>query len=156
MTADRIIDPADLVKSAAELPRISQKAAEEFAAHREEMISKVNARMDQRADLRSMVPDQNIEMMHDNHGNHARFIESMLFHFNPAVLVETVCWVFRVYTSRGFHDTYWAAQLNHWLDVLKETLSPESHAQIYPLYDWLIVNIPLFSGLAREELQREP
>lgn len=153
MTADSNIDPAELVKSAAELPHVSQKAAEEFAAHRDEMISKVNALMDQRADLGAMVAEQNIDMMHDNHSNHARFIESMLFHFNPAVLVETLRWVFRVYTSRGFHDTYWAAQLNHWLDVLDETLSPESYAQIQPLYDWMIVHIPLFSRLAREELQ---
>ena len=94
---------------------------------------------------------ENIEMMKDNHANHVRFIGSMLHAFNAEVLVETVLWVFRAYRSRGFRHTYWAAQLNGWVEILREELSPEAFDEVYPLYEWMQVNIPIFVRLNEDE-----
>jgi len=68
------------------------------------------------------------------------------------VLVETVLWVFRAYRSHGFQTTYWAANLNIWVDLIRQELSESAYNEIYPFYNWLIVNIPVFVKLSDEIL----
>jgi hypothetical protein len=77
---------------------------------------------------------------------------SLFADFNPTVLVETVLWVFRAYRSHGFQTTYWAANINIWLDMLREELSDETFAAIAPFYNWIIVNIPVFVKLTDEAI----
>lgn len=90
--------------------------------------------------------------MKDNHANHVRFIASILKNYNPDVLVDTVLWVFRAYRSHGFTTNYWAAQLNAWITILKETLTPESYKEVYFYYEWMQINIPTFVILSDEKL----
>jgi hypothetical protein len=91
--------------------------------------------------------------MKDNHSNHVRFIASILKNYNHDVLVDTVLWVFRAYRSHGFTTNYWAAQLNTWIIVIKEALTPESFVEVYPYYEWMQVNIPLFVKVSDEKLE---
>lgn len=150
MTKDRLIETAKAI------PAASPEAADEYDRNRERLVAEVNRRLEARPDLNGLVGRDNLDMMRDNHANHARFVRTLLKDFDPEVLVETVLWVFRAYRSRGFSDNYWAAQLNAWVSVLKETLSPESFEQIYPLYDWFIVHIPAFTFLSGESRSEEP
>jgi hypothetical protein len=69
------------------------------------------------------------------------------------VLVETILWVFRAYRSHGFHTNYWAAQLNSWIEILRNELSEEAYTEIYPYYEWMQVNIPLFVLFSDEKLE---
>ena len=144
MTKDRLIETAKAI------PAASPGAADEYERNRERLVAGVDRRLEARPDLDGLVGRDNLDMMRDNHANHARFVRTLLKDFDPRVLVETVLWVFRSYRSRGFSDNYWAAQLNAWVAVMKETLSPESFEQIYPLYDWFIVHIPAFTFLSGE------
>lgn len=137
----------ELVQSAARLHAAAPEAVAEFAAQRDQIVSAVNARMLARPDVNALVGPGNIDMMKDNHANHARFIESILSEYHPAVLVDTILWVFRAYRSRGFQTAYWAAQLNAWVDSCKHLLSASSFQAIGPLYDWMIVHIPQFVEL---------
>ncbi len=91
--------------------------------------------------------------MKDNHANHVRFIASILRNHNPEILVDTVLWVFRAYRSRGFSSNYWAAQLNTWIEIIKEELSTETYHQVFPLYEWMQLNIPTFVKLSDEKLE---
>ena len=77
---------------------------------------------------------------------------SIFTDFNPKVLVEKVLWVFRAYRSHGFQTTYWAANLNIWVDLIRQELSESAYNEIYPFYNWLIVNIPVFVKLSDEIL----
>jgi hypothetical protein len=94
----------------------------------------------------------NQQMAEDNNRNFARFMASLFADFNPGVLVETVLWVFRAYRAHGFQTTYWAVNLNIWVDIIRKELSEESYDVIYPYYNWLIVNIPIFVKLSDETL----
>ncbi|HOO85572.1 MAG TPA: hypothetical protein PLS94_13460 [Prolixibacteraceae bacterium] len=105
-----------------------------------------------RPDVLTMVGESNIEMMKDNHANHARFLESIFKKHQPEVLVDTVLWVFRAYRSRSFASTYWAAQLNTWIEIYRKELSPECFSEVYPYYNWMQINIPIFNKLAEEDL----
>jgi len=146
------MDKKDLLESAEKLKQVSEKNAAEFSAKKDALVEKMNAIMMKRPDLIEMVGAGNIEMMKDNHANHARFLESIFIKYTPEVLVDTVLWVFRAYRSRNFSSTYWAAQLNTWIEIYKNELTPECYNDIYPYYFWMQINIPTFNRLAEEEL----
>jgi len=142
----------DLIKTAEKLQQVSEKSATEFSTKRDALVLMMNQKMESRPDLLNMVGAENVEMMKDNHANHARFLESIFRQHSPEVLTDTVLWVFRAYRSRNFRSTYWAAQLNAWIEIYKKELSAECFQEVYPYYNWMQVNIPMFNKLAEEEL----
>jgi hypothetical protein len=141
-----------LLKSASELKQPTKKAKEEFSTKMNTLVAKMNEIMLDRADIKNLVGDDNIEMMKDNHANHARFMDSIFANYEPEVLVDTVLWVFRAYRSRNFTSTYWAAQLNAWMTMYKNELSEDCQKEILPYYNWMQVNIPVFNKLAEEDI----
>ncbi|MBN2635175.1 MAG: hypothetical protein JXR61_02815 [Prolixibacteraceae bacterium] len=146
------MDKEMLVQTAKKLPPVNKEYAAEYNRSRDLLVEKLNQKMLLRPDINQLVGENNIEMMKDNHANHARFMESVFYDFNAEVLVDTVLWVFRAYRSRNFSSTYWAAQLNAWLDIYKNNLSTQCYESIYPYYNWMQINIPVFNNLAEENL----
>ncbi len=141
----------ELFESARKLEQPTAEAAEAYGAITDALAAAVTRDLQQRSDLERLIGPDNGDMMADNHRNHARFIQGQLELYQPEVLVETVCWVLRAYRSHGFHLTYWPAQLNLFVDHLKELVSPEHFDAIYPFYNWMIVNQPLFAAASEEE-----
>jgi hypothetical protein len=142
-----------LLETAMQLKQVSVKTAEEYNQNGDRLIARMNTLILERADIGGLVGANNISMMKDNHANHIRFIASILKNHNPDVLVDTVLWVFRAYRSHGFTTNYWAAQLNTWIVVIKEVLSSDSFNEVYPYYEWMQVNIPLFVKVSDEKLE---
>lgn len=129
-----------LVETAEQLIQPSQKSAMEYEQKSEQIAAEMNSIMSERKDLEKLIGNNNQAMMEDNHRNHARFLSSVFNSYNPQVLVETVLWVFRAYRSHGFQLTYWPAQLDLWVKLLKKNLSPEAFVEIYPFYNWMLIN----------------
>lgn len=147
------MDRTQLIKSLEPVVAPPTSAADEYAQKMETMVGYVNEKMKARSDIAELLGDKNnIDMMMDNHLNHARFIESIVRNFNPEVLTDTVIWVFKAYRSRGFHDTYWASQLNYWMEAIKENLSEENYNAVFPIYKWMQNNIPQFVMIADQEI----
>ncbi len=142
-----------LLESAGKLQQVSQEAAREYQDKSPLLLSSINRHMLVRQDIEKLVGKDNMEMMKDNHANHLRFMASIFQHHNSEVLVETILWVFKAYRSRGFTTSYWAAQLNSWITILQEELSPGSFNQILPYYNWIQINIPVFVELSQESLE---
>ena len=142
----------ELIRTATKIAQVDAKLAAEYSEKREALVETMNQQMVSRPDIQQMVGENNINMMRDNHANHARFLESIFHEYNPEVLVDTVLWVFRAYRSRNFSSTYWAAQLNAWLEIYKEKLSPACYEAVYPYYNWMQINIPVFNKLAEENI----
>jgi hypothetical protein len=138
------MDKKYLLETARAINQADPEIAEEYAQRSNELIAQINESMLNRPDITELVGKDHLNMMKDNHANHVRFIASILKHYNPNVLVETVLWVFRAYRSHGFSSNYWATQLNAWIDILEETLSEESFNQIAPYYEWMQIHIPIF------------
>jgi hypothetical protein len=143
----------NLIQTASELPLVPTRFAEEYGQKREIISAEVNRRMLEREDIHELVGAKNLEMMENNHANHLRFMESIFKQFHAKVLVETILWVFRAYRSRNFHVNYWVAELNVFVEVLKKQLSPEAFDAIYPMYHWMIINIPSFTRISDEQLK---
>ncbi|PXY00723.1 hypothetical protein DF185_12500 [Marinifilum breve] len=141
-----------LLSSAKELQQVNHNTAKEYLEKSEILIGKINTKMLNREDIKNLIGENNLDMMKDNHANHARFIHSILTHYDAETLVDTILWVFRAYRSHGFSMNYWAAQLNAWIEILKEVLSEESYAEIHPYYNWMLIHIPAFVSLSDEKL----
>ncbi len=141
-----------LLDSAEKLSQVSIQASNEYEAKADFITNMINTKMLERSDLEELLGKTNLDMMRDNHANHVRFILSILKIKNSIVLVDTVLWVFRAYRSHGFTTNYWAAQINGWIEILKESFTPESYKEIYPYYEWLQINIPLFVLVSDEKL----
>jgi len=146
------MDLHHLLETAEQLRQVSAKSAEEFSSKLDHLVDLMNQKMLARADLLILIGEGNVDMMKDNHANHARFLHSIFKQHNPEVLVETVLWVFRAYRSRNFASTYWAAQLNTWIEIHRRELTPECFAEIFPYYNWMQINIPVFDQLAMNTL----
>jgi len=142
----------DLIQSASMLKQVSEKSAAEYSSKRDHLVELLNKIMENRTDLLDMVGIGNVDMMRDNHANHARFLESIFIQHDTEVLVDTVLWVFRAYRSRNFSPTYWAAQLNAWIELYKKELTAECYQEVYPYYKWMQINIPTFNKLAEDHL----
>lgn len=138
----------DLIKAADALPRSMPEAAGEYKRHSPVMVMEINQIMSKRGDLLTLIGPGNQAMMEDNHRNHALFMASLLLDFYPDVLVDTVLWVFRAYRAHGFSLTYWPAQLDTWIAVLKKHLSTPSYDVIAPIYEFMIIHQPAFAGLS--------
>ncbi len=141
-----------LLASAHKLTAPSERAREEFKAKIDLFVTAGNASIAARPDLCKLIGADNHAMAENNNSNFARFMYSMFVEYHPATLVETVLWVFRAYRSHGFQSTYWAANLDIWLKMLKKELTDESFQEISPFYHWLIINIPLFVKLTDASL----
>ncbi|MBF0103304.1 MAG: hypothetical protein HQK77_20580 [Desulfobacterales bacterium] len=142
----------DLIQSASELSSVNSEIYTEYSDKRDALVAAINQTMINRLDLTELIGKNNLDMMKDNHANHAKFVQSIVKRHNPEILVDTVLWVFRAYRSRGFHPNYWSAQLNTWITILKQELSPKAYEALFPLYNWFIVNIPHFTELADKQL----
>jgi hypothetical protein len=144
-----------LLETASMLTQPQESAVQEFSRKRDELAAMGNQTMADRPDLEKLVGEGNRQMAEDNNRNFARFMESMFLDYDAEVLVDTVLWVFRAYRSHGFQTTYWAANLNVWVDMLRQELSKEAFDALYPYYNWLIVNIPIFVKLTDEAISEK-
>lgn len=144
-----------LLETAKHLKQPSSKSSAEYDQNADQLTAKMNRVMLERTDLESLIGPDNINMMKDNHANHVRFKASIIKNHNPDVLVDTVLWVFRAYRSHGFSTNYWAAQLNAWIIILKEVLTPDCFSEICLFYEWMQINIPVFVKVSDEKLDAQ-
>lgn len=141
-----------LLTKAQKLEPPAETAVREFEDKWEQIAAAGTRQLMARPDIEKLVGTGNEQMAEDNNRNFPRFMVSLFSDYQPAVFVETVLWVFRAYRSHGFQTTYWAANLNIWVDLLQKELSADAWTQIYPFYNWLIVNIPSFTAVTDTDL----
>jgi len=138
-----------LINNASHLDNVDKSTSDEYNSKIDGLVIKMNDLMASRSDIKQLIGSNNVDMMKDNHANHARFIDSIMKNYNSEVLVNTILWVFNAYQNHGFSSNYWAAQLNAWISILKDELSEKSYSQVYPFYEWMQVNIPGFVEASR-------
>ena len=142
----------ELLESAKGIPQASPEAASAYEQRIDAMAAAVGARILARGDIEELVGPSNIKMMLDNQHNHARFISTLLYEYEPAVLVRTMGWVLHSFRSHGFQPLYWKYQLDVWLAILREHLPKDVLPEILPLYVWLQEHIQDFICLSDRKL----
>lgn len=147
------MDASTLIESTGKLKQPSAEAANEFLKKRDACAEALNERLLERDDLTRLIGQGNEEMMMDNSRNFCRFMSSLFFNYEPQVLVRTVMWVFRAYRTHGFQLTFWAAEIDVFVEIIRDELTPNTFAELYPFYNWLIVNIPAFAEMSDTQIE---
>ncbi|PWR75432.1 hypothetical protein ACKUB1_09190 [Methanospirillum stamsii] len=143
-----------LVLSAQKLQQPSEASTKVFYEKIDIIAEKLNHAMLSRPDIERLVGTDNINMMENNSRNYLRFMGAMFHSYDPLILVQTSLWAFRIYRSHGFFVEYWPANLDTTVEILKKELPSPVYQEIYPFFEWLIVNIPAFVDIT-EKLIRE-
>ena len=141
-----------LLQTAKQLRQPSAPAGAEFVASQDSLAEELNRRMSARPDLEKLIGPANLAMMQDNSRNFCRFMGTMFHAYEPEVLARTALWVFRAYRSHGFRTTYWPANLDTFVEIARDRLAPATFDEIYPFFQWLIVNIPTFVKISDGQL----
>ena len=141
-----------LQQTARQLRQPVKAAAEEFESNREALAEELNRRMSVRPDLEKLIGSGNLPMMQDNSRNFCRFMSTMFHGYEPEVMVQTVVWVFRAYRGHGFQTLYWPANLDTFVGIMRERITPDTFQELYPFFQWLIVNIPLFVNISDAQM----
>ncbi len=149
------MDKKTLIETAGMLKKVTPVSVKEYTEKIDFLVSSMNNILSSRKDILKIIGVDNLDMMFDNHANHARFMSSIFTVYVPEVFVETILWVFRAYRSHRFTTNYWATQLNVWIQIIKQNMSPKAAVEILPYYEWMQINIPLFVKLSDDKLDAE-
>jgi methanogenic corrinoid protein MtbC1 len=98
----------------------------------------VNRTLEGRPDLAGLIGADNLELMRDNHANHASFMDNVFFLANFNLLARMAPWVYRVYTARGFSLDYFPVELQAWSDAIGNRLPSHLSEPILAVYAWMI------------------
>ena len=146
----------DLIQSATVLKAPSAISTEEFLGKLDTAAAQLNQRMLSRPDIERLIGPGNEAMMENNSRNFLRFMASLFQNYEPAVFVETALWAFRAYRAHGFQVSYWPANLDTLVQILKEELPQPVYREVYPFFEWLIVHIPGFTEISDDALKAGP
>ncbi len=141
-----------LLETANQLRQPSASTAAEFERAQVGLAEELNHRMLARPDLEKLIGTGNSAMMQDNSRNFCRFMCAQFHAYEPEVLAQTALWVFRAYRSHGFKTIYWPANLDTFLQIARTQLAPASFEELYPFFQWLVVNVPSFVKISDEQL----
>jgi hypothetical protein len=138
------VDEQKLIQSAQKLKQPSEDSTNVYYDKIDEIAEELNRIMLARPDIGRLIGKGNTEMMENNSRNYLRFMGAIFHSYDPMVLVQTSLWAFRAYRSHGFFVEYWPANLDTTVQILKKKLPEPVYKEIYPFFEWLIVNIPAF------------
>lgn len=138
------MDEQKLIQSAQKLKQPSEDSTNAYYDKIDEIAEELNRIMLARPDIGRLIGKGNAEMMENNSRNYLRFMGAIFHSYDPMVLVQTSLWAFRAYRSHGFFVEYWPANLDTTVQILKKKLPEPVYIEVYPFFEWLIVNIPAF------------
>ena len=147
---------AQLLQEAQALPRVDQAAVLAYRGALDSMVEQVNRTMTLHPEMPRLIGYNPLQMMFDNHLNHARFMANVFRFDAKELLVKTVIWVYRTYHHHGFEYDYFPAELQVWQQAVASHLS-EAHSQaILAIYQWLVDRHGQMVRLAQEFVHQEP
>ncbi len=138
-----------LVDVANNLPPVSLESAAEYHKNIPSMTKHVDESLTTVSDINTLLGDNPLRIMYDNHKNHAAFMSTVFSINNYELLVRTVVWVYRSYHAHGFSYDYFPVELKSWMKAVELTLDQESAREINTIYSWILENHPHFIELSK-------
>lgn len=145
------MDKQQLIQAASGLSPAGGDCARAFAAAGPAMGREVTRDLEAGGPLSELIGEGNREVMETNHGNHAAYMASILEMFDPAAFVETLHWVVRAYTARGFAREYFVKAMNAWVRAAGRYLDADCARAVAPFYDYILDHIDDLLALAESE-----
>lgn len=139
-----------LMKESSQLPAIPEASVNAYTQSLALLVEKVNKIMSSRTDIRMLIGDNPLQLMFENHKNHAVFMNNIFSLQQYTLLAQTVPWAYRTYHSRGFSYSYFPAHLRAWRAVLAETLPEDQAEPLIQVYEWMVSRHEDFIAWSRE------
>lgn len=128
-----------LLASCRELPIIPSEAAEAYVFAADKLLDHVNGQLETHPRIKDLIGRNPIDLMKDNHRNHATFMATVFRINSFELLARTVPWVYRAYHARGFSYDYFPAELVAWQVAIHECLEKsDQKAEMLAVYKWMI------------------
>lgn len=140
----------ELKQQIQELPRVESHSGEAYYANRNSLQEFVDQRMRQRDDIDELIGHRSLDVMKENHENHALFMSNVFLLNDYRLLVDTVPWVYNTYRQMGFSYEYFPLELEAWKQAVKSILGEDKTASIIEVYDWLKENHDDFVAISRD------
>lgn len=145
--------------SCSSLPSIPHLSLEEYSKKTSVMTEFVNNELASRKDIASLVGENQLEIMYNNHSNHAMFMYTVFKLNYYEMLAGIIPWVYRAYSSHNFSYNYFPVELAAWKKAIKKYAPANCTDEICAVYDWMIQNHNNFvalSSVAEDESQDIP
>ena len=133
-----------------ELPEVSREATRDYVENTDKLIEMVNNDLKKRDDLEELIGNNSVQVMVDNHENHARFMANVFKLNNYEMLLDTIVWVYRTYRRHGFSYDYFPVELKAWSRTVERELGSRSANQINRIYSFMLDNHERFVELAEK------
>lgn len=118
-------------------PRVSREAAEAYRSATNSMLRKVNSSMTAQLQRTDLIGENTLNVMFDNHDNHARFLYTCMVLHDEKMVRETLDWVLDSYQARDFSSEYFPAVLQVWQQAVKTYIPEALQSEILDLYRWM-------------------
>ena len=127
----------EILKEASSLPPVSLKTATAYHTNSPDMVRYVNSVLTTTPDIYTIIGNNPLSIMYDNHKHHAAFMGTVFNISNYELLARTVPWVYRTYHAHGFRFDYFLLELNGWILANNEYLDKKDAASINVIYEWM-------------------
>ncbi|MBF0573921.1 MAG: cobalamin-dependent protein [Desulfamplus sp.] len=127
-----------ILNQAASLPFVSLKSATAYHINSSDMVRYVNSTLTTTPNIYTIIGNNPLGIMYDNHKHHAAFMTTVFSINNYELLAKTVPWVYRAYYSHGFEFEYFIIELKAWMEANKRYLEKKDSESINVIYEWLI------------------
>ncbi len=133
---NKIMD--QIIQEALCLPFVSLKSATAYHVNISDMLTYVNSKLTTTPDIYTIIGNNPLGIMYDNHKHHAAFMTTVFSISNYELLARTVPWVYRAYSAHGFQFDYFLIELKAWISANNEYLDKKAANEINVIYEWLI------------------
>ena len=140
----------DFDLSISELPEVSREATRDYVENTDRLIEIVNNDLKNRDYIEELIGNNSVQIMVDNHENHARFMANVFKLNNYEMLLDTIIWVYRTYRRHGFSYDYFPVELKAWSRAVERELGSRSANQINEIYSFMLDNHERFVELAEK------
>lgn len=128
-----------LLASCRGLQIIPSDSADAYVIGTEKLLDHVNIQLEAHPKIKDLIGHNSINLMKDNHRNHATFMATVFRLNSFELLARTVPWVYRAYHARGFSYDYFPVELAAWQIAISECLEKtDQKNEILAVYKWMI------------------
>lgn len=120
------------------LADIAEETIQSYEQALPTLIDTVNMAMQKREDLSDLIGPNPVELMFENHANHAHFMLTQLRLKSAKVLLEGIFWAYHTYTNRGFSPNYFPIVLATWKIAITNQIEDKHALPITAIYQAMI------------------
>ena len=134
------VDLESIIASAESIPPIPYHSAQLYSDNRDNIVDEVNTELVGKSDIKSLIGNNPLSMMYDNHHNHASFMSNVFKMNDFALMARVVIWAYRTYSSHGFSKDYFPTAMQAWIGAINKLIPAEDAKPLIAPYRWIIDN----------------